>query len=128
MRSVGRLVPALALMAAIFAVSAQSSLPQTDTALDVVGRKAAHMAEFGLLWALWLWALPGARPRAALAALAITLAYAASDELHQSFVAGRHASAWDVAIDAAGVGVAAALWIVRTRGARHPQRHVETSR
>ena len=128
MRSAGRLVPALALMAAIFAVSAQSSLPQTDTALDVVGRKAAHMAEFGLLWALWLWALPGARRRAAVAALAITLAYAASDELHQSFVAGRHASAWDVAIAAAGVGVAAALWIVRTHGARHPQRHVETSR
>ena len=128
MRSVGRLVPALALMAAIFAVSAQSSLPQTDTALDVVGRKAAHMAEFGLLWALWLWALPGARPRAALAALAITLAYAAGDELHQSFVAGRHASAWDVAIDAAGVGVAAALWVARTRRTRHPQRHVATSR
>ena len=106
MRSAGRLVPALALMAAIFAVSAQSSLPQTDTALDVVGRKAAHMIEFGLLWALWLWALPGARPRAALAALAITL----------------------VAIDAAGVGVAAALWVARTRGARHPQRHVATSR
>ena len=128
MRSAGRLVPALALMAAIFAVSAQSSLPQTDTALDVVGRKAAHMTEFGLLWALWLWALPGARPRAALAALAITLAYAAGDELHQSFVAGRHASAGDVAIDAAGVGVAAALWVARTRGARHPQRHVATSR
>lgn len=128
MRSVGRLLPALALMAAIFTVSAQSSLPQTDTALDVVGRKAAHMAEFGLLWALWLWALPGNRPRAAVAALAITLAYAVSDEFHQSFVPGRQASPWDVAIDAVGIGVAAGLWVARRRGALHPGRRAAGSR
>lgn len=118
MRSVGRYLPALLLMAAIFAVSAQSRLPQVENDLDVGLRKAAHMIEFGLLWALWLWALPGSRPRAAGWALAISLVYAISDELHQSFVAGRHASAWDVAIDAAGMGVAAALWTVGARRRR----------
>lgn len=118
MRSAGRLIPALALMALIFAVSAQSSLPTVESDLDVALRKAAHMAEFGLLWALWLWALPGPRPQAALRALAITLVYAVSDELHQSFVADRHASPLDVAIDAAGIGVAAAIWTGRARWAR----------
>ena len=116
MRSVGRYAPAVLLMAAIFAVSAQSGLPRVESDLDVALRKAAHMAEFGLLWALWLWALPGPRPRAARWALVITLSYAVSDELHQSFVSGRNASAWDVAIDAAGIGVAVAVWLMR--GAR----------
>ena len=115
MRFLARYAPALALMAVIFVLSAQSSLPRVDTSFDVALRKAAHMTEFGLLWLLWLWALDGARPRAAVCALAITLAYAVSDELHQSFVPGRHASAWDVAIDAAGVGLAATVWVLRSR-------------
>ena len=35
-------------------------------------------------------------------AFVLTVLYAASDELHQGFVAGRHPSAVDVAIDASG--------------------------
>ena len=42
-------------------------------------------------------------------AVAITLAYAATDEWHQTFVHGRHGSPWDWAIDAAGVGLAGLL-------------------
>ena len=118
MRSVGRYVPALLLMAVIFFLSAQSSLPRAETDLDVALRKLAHMVEFGLLWWLWAWAL---RPstglqRAALLALAISLAYAVSDEVHQGFVANRNPSAFDVAIDAAGIGIAAALWLLRRPG------------
>ena len=122
MRSVGRYAPALALMGLIFLVSGQSSLPQVESDLDVVLRKVAHMVEFGLLWWLWVRALRPASDlrRAMLGALAITLAYAVSDELHQHFVAGRHASALDVAIDAAGIGVAVALWLPRASRARWP--------
>jgi len=115
MCSVGRYAPALALMGVIFWLSSQSSLPQVGNDLGVILSKVAHMTEFGLLWALWLRALPGTPPQAALRALAITLAYAVSDEYHQSFVPGRHSSAFDVAIDAAGVGVAAAVLAVRAR-------------
>jgi VanZ family protein len=92
-------------MAIIFALSAQPNLNSGLGIWDLMGRKLAHMAAFGLLWALWRRAL--GRP---LAALAITLAYAASDELHQSFVRGRNGSLWDVAIDAAGVGLAMLAW------------------
>jgi len=98
-------------MGVIFFLSSRSDLPRAENGLDIVLRKAAHMTEYGLLWALWLRALRGPRPPATLRAVAITLAYAVSDELHQSFVAGRHASPFDVAIDAAGVGVAAAMWV-----------------
>lgn len=115
MRSVGRYAPPLALMGLIFILSAQSGLPSVDSRFDVALRKAAHMTEFGLLWALLLRALPGTPARRALLALAIALAYTVSDEFHQSFVANRHPSPFDVAIDAAGIGFASALWVARTR-------------
>jgi VanZ family protein len=92
-------------MAIIFALSAQPNLNSGLGIWDLIGRKLAHMAAFGLLWALWQRAL-----RRPVAALVITLAYAASDELHQSFVRGRNGSPWDVAIDAAGVGLAVLAW------------------
>ena len=45
-----------------------------------------------------------------------TLAYAATDELHQHFIRGRHASPVDVAIDAVGVALGMLVWLrVRQR-------------
>jgi hypothetical protein len=75
---------------------------------------------FGIL-ALLLWrALAGTtawrRPWAW--AFALTLLYAASDEFHQGFVAGRHPSATDVAIDATGSLIAlVAVGLIRSRRA-----------
>ena len=47
-------------------------------------------------------------------AIVVALAYAVSDEWHQSFVPGRTATPVDVAIDAIGIGLAA-LTAGRTR-------------
>ena len=100
----------------IFALSATPDLrfAQSDT-VDFVVRKAGHMAVFGIL-ALLVWrAVSYSRQRGAVAiSLAFTVAYAASDEFHQSFTAGRHESPVDVAIDAAGALIALsvlALWL-----------------
>ena len=93
-------------MGAIFLLSAQPDLNSGLGGWDTLLRKLAHMAEFGLLWWLWMRALRG---RAVLAAT-IAIGYAVTDELHQSFVDGRVGSPLDVAIDAAGVGIAVALW------------------
>ena len=49
--------------------------------------------------------------------------YAASDELHQGFVAGRHPSALDVAIDASGALLA--LVIVGRSSADHRRNRVQ---
>ena len=97
-------------MAIVFALSAQPDLNSGLGDWDTLLRKLAHAFAFGLLWWLWRRALG----RSWLAA-AITLAYAVSDEWHQSFVEGRDGSARDVAIDAVGVIIAAALWHRRTR-------------
>lgn len=76
-------------------------------------RKGAHLAEYAILALLWLRALARdtALPRgtAAVATFAICVSWAILDEVHQSFVPTRTASARDVAIDAAGSLLALAL-------------------
>ena len=111
--------PVVAWAALIFLLSAQPHLRFVpDEGLDFVVRKIGHMGVFGIL-ALLLWrALAGStawrRPGAW--AFALTVLYAASDELHQGFVAGRHPSAVDVGVDAAGALIAlVAVGLIRSR-------------
>jgi VanZ family protein len=99
MRILSRFGPPLLLMAVIFALSAQPSL-NSGLAWDAVLRKGAHMVEFGLLWLLW-WRALGYGNRLVPAAIAI--AYAVTDEIHQTAVEGRVGSPVDVLIDTAGV-------------------------
>ena len=110
MRSVSRFAPPILLMAVIFALSAQPDLNSGLGTWDTILRKCAHMAEFGLLWFLW-WRALGRRSIAAAAAIAI--GYAITDEIHQTFVQGRHGAPVDVLIDSAGVLLA--ILAVRAR-------------
>ena len=105
-------VPPLALMAVIFFFSAQPSLSSGLGWIDHVGRKVVHASEYALLCFLWWRALRTRMDRlTALApAWAIAVIYAATDEYHQSFVSGRHATWVDVAIDSMG----AALFVLLT--------------
>jgi VanZ family protein len=112
-----RFGPPLALMAVIFALSAQPDLNSGLGTLDTILRKIAHMAEFGLLFVLWRRAR---RWRAPAAAAAIAVLYAVSDEWHQSFVEGRVGSPRDVLIDTAGIAIAWAVWHTRFRHRRRP--------
>jgi VanZ family protein len=91
-------------MAVIFAFSSVPSL-SSGLSFDYVLRKGAHMTEYAILAALLVRALGRELP-----AFALGVAYAASDELHQHFVRGRHASPVDVAIDAVGLLIGLALW------------------
>ena len=106
-RAVLLLAPPLALMGVIYFLSAQPDLNSGLGTIDFIGRKLIHMIEYGLLWWLWLRALGFARPGLA---AAIALAYAATDEFHQTFVHGRHGSPVDWAIDSLGVALAWVAW------------------
>ena len=100
----------LAWCAVIFAFS---SIPSLGTGLgtwDLVLRKCAHLTEYAILGLLL--ARAAARPAFAVAVGAL---YAASDEVHQHFVRGRHGVWYDVAIDTAGVTAGVLLWR-RARG------------
>ena len=101
--------PVLIWAALIFVISAQPNLRFVpDEGLDFVVRKIGHMGVFGIL-ALLLWralAATVAWRRSGAWAFALTVLYAASDELHQGLVAGRHPSAFDVGVDATGALIA----------------------
>ena len=97
--------PVVLWAAVIFAFSAVPDLGTGLGTWDLVLRKLAHACEFALLGALLLRALHKALP-----ALGVGVAYAASDELHQHFVAGRVGSPIDVLIDGAGVAIGVVLW------------------
>jgi VanZ family protein len=101
-------VPPLLLMVVIFALSAQPSLNSGLGVIDQVGRKVIHFSEYALLAYLWWRALKTrvSDEAAMLLALAIASAYAATDELHQTFVSGRHGTPVDWLIDTAGAATA----------------------
>jgi VanZ family protein len=110
-------LPPVLLMGLIFFFSAQPSLDSGLGWIDTVGRKLVHFAEYALLCFLW-WRLLRTRlpdRRAALLAFLISSLYAATDELHQSFVEGRHGTPVDWAIDTAGAAAAALAATARRR-------------
>jgi len=103
-------LPVIAWAALIFALSSIPSLSTHLGTWDTILRKGAHMTEYAIL-AMLLWRAIGSE----LAALALAIAYAVTDELHQAFVPGRHASPVDVAIDGVGaaIGLVVLLWLKR---------------
>src|SRR5438270_5178974 len=109
--------PPLLLMAVIFFFSAQPNLNSGLGWIDHVGRKLVHASEYALLCFLWWRALrTRIDAKAALAAAwAIAAVYAASDEYHQRFVAGRNSTWVDWCIDAMGAGLFVLLVIRASR-------------
>jgi VanZ family protein len=89
-------------------IFALSSIPNLGTGLgtwDLILRKGAHTTEYAVLAVLLVRAIGREAP-----ALALGILYAASDELHQAFVRGRHASPIDVAIDTVGLLIGLLVW------------------
>jgi VanZ family protein len=104
-------LPVVVWAAVIFTLSAIPSLSTGLGLWDTILRKGAHITEYAILGALLLRAFQHEAP-----ALAAGIAYAASDELHQHFVRGRHGAPVDVAIDAIGVAAGMLVWLrVRER-------------
>jgi VanZ family protein len=113
--------PVVLWAAVIFALS---SIPHLGTDLggwDTVLRKCAHAAEYAILALLLYRALGRELP-----AFMIGLAYAVSDEIHQAFVRGRHASPFDVSMDAAGLALG--LLVVHASRLWWPSRFIESQR
>lgn len=131
-----RWLPSISIMVTIFAFSSIPSYEMPNFAwADTLVKKGGHMLGYGLLALAYLWGLPAACPActclpaqacaitgggqawersdpkgSAVAAWLLALLYACSDEFHQIFVAGRHASLLDVGIDAIGAAIALAVW------------------
>lgn len=130
--------PVVAAMLVMFAASAQPKfgpppdadplriyfsgvLPVFPGIWEFAIKKSAHMVAYGILAVLCMRAFLAWMPhsngwltlrRSSLLAIGLTLGYALLDELHQSFVPGRHASALDIGLD---LGGAVIFTLVATR-------------
>ena len=110
-------------MAAIFYASSLSGVSLPRSMPDVAGHSIAY---FGLALVV-VRALAGGLPRrigpgVAAAAMAITVAYGASDEIHQIFVSGRSMELRDFMADTAGavIGTTACwVWGIIAPGVAH---------
>jgi VanZ family protein len=115
-----RWLPALIWMGLIFFFSAQPSLPSAPGRWDPLLKKGMHVVAYGILTALYLRALRGSgRDDRVIRVVSVVLAvaYALSDEYHQTFVPGRNGTWVDVAVDGVGIlGITALDWCLGSRG------------
>ena len=85
--------------------------PRTFHILDTLLRKSAHITEYGILAFLVYGSFGEQQPfrwrlRQAMWCIGIVGLYSITDELHQRYVPGRHASLVDCGIDIAGAAIA----------------------
>ena len=99
--------PVVLWAAVIFTISAVPSLDSGLGVWDTLLRKLGHVGEYAVLGALLYRAV-----RREPAAVFLGSLYAVTDEVHQSFVTGRHGSPVDWLIDTVGV-VAGVLLLSR---------------
>ncbi len=97
--------------ALIFYLSSQETIPAPQ--LFANQDKVVHLAEYAPFGWLSLKAFMPATPAGFLASVVFSLAYAASDEVHQSFVPGRDASIMDWLADAVGILIPGYIYVRR---------------
>ena len=106
-----RLLAPIAVMGTIFLFSAQPYDGHEMAWWEVAGRNLGHFLGYALLALAWAWALRAPLRTRLIAAATLSLAYAAADEYHQTFVDGRTGTWEDVVIDALGIAAACAyVW------------------
>ena len=111
-------LPPILWMAVIYLASGRESIEVSGTYLiNFIFFKTLHLFEYALLYLLSWRAIRNTfvsrnNHLFVLAAFLLTVVYAISDELHQSFVPTRESRVRDVIIDAAG---AATAWILHAK-------------
>ena len=114
-----RFVPALLYAGLIFWMSSQPRLPQAPFLFDGID-KLFHAGEYAILGLLLLFGDRWPVGRRAWGWVAVSLVYAASDEMHQLFVPNRSADVADWVADTSGALIATAIWLKLRGTLRRP--------
>lgn len=106
LEAASRWLPVFLWAAVIFILSSIQTVAVSEVFVwDFAAKKTAHFLEYAVLSVL-IFRATGAKLRTS---VILTMAYAASDEFHQSFVPGRTAAVYDLGFDFAGAALAAYL-------------------
>ncbi|ULQ59873.1 VanZ family protein [Brucepastera parasyntrophica] len=108
-------IPALIVIAAIWFLSSQSTLPQPKGILGI--DKIQHIIAFAVLAVSISFWFPAGQwkqhsLRTIIIIIGITSAYGAVDEIHQYFVPGRDCNIWDWLADTIGAVVGTVLSLI----------------
>jgi len=96
-------------MIIIFGISSFPDLPSNNVDIvDFFFKKSAHFIEYAILFFLWFIALGEKNP---FKAIAFSIIYAFTDEIHQLLVPGRTGTLRDVGIDTLGILFSALLLV-----------------
>ncbi len=111
--------PLILWLCAIFIQSSIPSLSAPDFGFELQD-KVAHAIEYAILAVLLMRSLSHfenkyVREKAALLTFLIGSFYAVFDEVHQFFVPGRHADAFDVMADIIGVGLVVIFYSIHQK-------------
>ena len=103
-----RWLPVFLWAGVIFALSSIEQVTVSQFFIwDFIAKKTAHVLEYTIFYAL----LIRATEKKFLLSFIIVILYAATDELHQSFVPGRTAAFYDLGFDITGANIASyILW------------------
>lgn len=100
-------MPVVIWMVLIFLLSSQSSLPGPQIVyFDFIFKKSAHVFVYAVLYFLFFRAINGESKKYWFIPFLCALAYAVSDEYHQSFTPFRTARMRDVGFDVLGMFIA----------------------
>lgn len=111
-------IPPLIWAAFIFALSSIEQVKVSEFFFwDFLAKKGAHFTEYAILYFL----IFRANGKNHLSSFILTMLYALTDEIHQSFVPGRTAAIYDIAIDFSGA--AGALYIIWKLRQKTPAKH-----
>ena len=100
----GRWLPVFLWAGVIFALSSIQQITVAEFFIwDFAVKKVAHLTEYAVLYALFL----RATEKKWVLSFFLTMVYAASDEIHQSYVPGRTAAVYDLAFDFSGASISA---------------------
>lgn len=111
-------LPPLVWAVLIFALSSIEQVKVSEFFFwDFLAKKGAHFSEYAVLYFL----IFRANGKNSSLSFILTMFYAVSDEIHQSFVPGRQAAIYDIAIDFSGA--ASALYIIWKLRQKIPAKH-----
>ncbi len=106
-KKVAYFLPPILWMGLIYFLSSFHKIQMTEVGwANFVTRKSAHFGEYAILCLLYFRAFRKStklsRAKAGIFSFILTLAYAYTDEYHQTFVPGRTGRSFDIGVDSLG--------------------------
>lgn len=106
---------AILIMMVIFTFSSIPSVELPSLGwFDMLVKKGGHILGYGMLSMAYLRGLDMDKKNLWFAWL-LSIIYSITDEIHQIFVPGRHASVWDIGIDAGGAAITLFLYQIHNK-------------